>query len=273
MKWDGHTHTEFCPHGSREEVERFIIRAIELGFDTYSVTEHMPLPAHFSQQAAGEREAYETASMAMSDLPYYLKEMARLRAKYRSDLKIKIGFEVDYLAQFEAFTRDFLNEYGPELDDGILSVHFLEGQDGIRSIDFSAADYKTGIVDFYGGFREAQIAYLEQIKASILADLGAFKPKRLGHISLCQKFRHAFNTETALPDDVMTDVLELVQRSGYALDYNTAGLFKVDCRATYPPEMYVKQAKHLGIPLVYGSDSHAVRDVGRAYSVFSENLS
>lgn len=273
MKWDGHTHTEFCPHGSGEEVERFIIRAIELGFDRYSITEHMPLPAHFNQQTAGEREAYETASMAMSDLPYYLKEGARLKAKYQRDIQIKVGFEVDYLAEFEAFTRDFLNEYGSQLDDGILSVHFLEGQGGIRAVDFSAADYKAGIVEFYGSFRAAQVAYLEQIKASILADLGAFKPKRLGHISLCQKFRHAFHTETDLPNDLMLDVLELVRDSGYALDYNTAGLFKVDCRETYPPTKYVKQAKRLGIPLVYGSDSHAVSDVGRAYSVFSENLS
>ncbi|EMG28503.1 histidinol-phosphatase [Listeria fleischmannii 1991] len=273
MKRDGHTHTEFCPHGSREEVERFIIRAIELDFDTYSITEHMPLPANFNQKAAGDREAYETASMAMSDLPYYLKEMARLKEKYKSDIQIKIGFEVDYLAQFEAFTRDFLNEYGSQLDDGILSVHFLEGKDGIRSVDFSASDYETGIVEFYGGFREAQTAYLEQIKASILADLGPFKPKRLGHISLCQKFRHAFQTETALPEETMMTLLELVQRGGYALDYNTAGLYKPDCLETYPPEKYIKQAKRLGIPLVYGSDSHAVSDVGRAYSVFAENLS
>ena len=41
-KRDGHTHTEFCPHGSRESTELFIRRAIELGFETYSLTEHPP---------------------------------------------------------------------------------------------------------------------------------------------------------------------------------------------------------------------------------------
>ncbi len=47
MKRDGHTHTEFCPHGSGEDVELFILKAIKLGFTEYSITEHNPLPKRF----------------------------------------------------------------------------------------------------------------------------------------------------------------------------------------------------------------------------------
>ncbi|MFD1901280.1 PHP domain-containing protein [Enterococcus termitis] len=44
MKRDGHTHTEYCPHGNVEDTELLIQKAISLGFKEYSITEHAPLP-------------------------------------------------------------------------------------------------------------------------------------------------------------------------------------------------------------------------------------
>lgn len=274
MKRDGHTHTEFCPHGRREDVEEMILRAIELDFDEYSIVEHAPLPSEFMQETAGDKEAIETASMELSDVPYYLKKMTHLQKKYASDLLIHIGFEVDYLIGYEDFTRDFLNEYGPQTDDGILSLHFLAGQGGYRSIDFSAEDYDEGIVQFYAGFEKAQLAYLEGIKQSIEADLGNFKPIRMGHISLCQKFWQYFGSEkNLLSSEVKAQfqqVLSLVKKRGYELDFNAAGLFKPLCGETYPPKEIVLLANQLQIPFIYGSDSHGVQDVGRGYQVYCQ---
>ncbi|PZG33232.1 histidinol-phosphatase [Listeria ivanovii] len=274
MKRDGHTHTEFCPHGTREDVEEMILRAIELDFDEYSIVEHAPLPNEFIQETAGDEEAVETASMAFSDVPYYLKKMTHLKKKYARDLLIHIGFEVDYLIGYEDFTQDFLNEYGPQTDDGILSLHFLAGQGGYRSIDFSAEDYDTGIVQFYAGFEQAQLAYLEGIKQSIEVDLGNYKPTRIGHISLCQKFWQYFGPEkNLLSSEVKAQfqqVLSLVKKRGYELDFNTAGLFKPLCGETYPPKEIVLLANQLQIPFIYGSDSHGVQDVGRGYQVYCQ---
>ncbi|MBC1472681.1 histidinol-phosphatase HisJ [Listeria seeligeri] len=274
MKRDGHTHTEFCPHGTREDVEEMILKAIKLDFDEYSIVEHAPLPNEFIQKAAGDREAVETASMALSDIRYYFKKMTHLKKKYARDLLIHIGFEVDYLLEFEDFTRDFLDEYGPQTDDGVLSLHFLAGQDGQRSIDFSAADYDEGIVQFYGGFEQAQLAYLEGIKQSIEADLGKFKPTRIGHISLCQKFWQYFGPEkNVFSDEVIAQfqqILMLVKKRDYELDFNTAGLFKPLCGETYPPKEIALLANELQIPFVYGSDAHGVQDVGRGYDVYCQ---
>lgn len=274
MKRDGHTHTEFCPHGTREDVEEMILRAIELDFDEYSIVEHAPLPNEFIQETAGDKEAVETASMAFSDVPYYLKKMTHLKKKYARDLLIHIGFEVDYLIGYEDFTQDFLNEYGPQTDDGILSLHFLAGQGGYRSIDFSAEDYDTGIVQFYAGFEQAQLAYLEGIKQSIEVDLGNYKPTRIGHISLCQKFWQYFGPEkNLLSSEVKAQfqqVLSLVKKRGYELDFNTAGLFKPLCGETYPPKEIVLLANQLQIPFIYGSDSHGIQDVGRGYQVYCQ---
>lgn len=274
MKRDGHTHTEFCPHGTHDDVEEMILKAIELDFDEYSIVEHAPLSSEFMKNTAGNQEAVTTASMSMSDLPYYFKKMNQMKKKYASDLLIHIGFEVDYLIGYEDFTRDFLNEYGPQTDDGVLSLHFLEGQGGFRSIDFTAEDYNEGIVQFYGGFEQAQLVYLAGVKQSIEADLGAFKPRRIGHISLCQKFQQFFGADGRdFSAEVMAEfeaILALVKKRDYELDFNTAGLFKPLCKETYPPKEIVTLAGALEIPFVYGSDSHGVADIGRGYNTYCQ---
>ncbi len=50
--------------------------------------------------------------------------MHGLKKKYKREIKIHVGFEVDYLPGFEDWTSDFLNEYGKQIDDSILSLHF-----------------------------------------------------------------------------------------------------------------------------------------------------
>lgn len=276
MKRDGHTHTEFCPHGSREDTERFIIRAIEQGFTDYSITEHPPLPREFMRGCAGEKRAIETAGMRTGDIEAYFKKMEGLKQKYRSEIKINIGFEVDYLPGFESWTTDFLNEYGERIEDSVLSLHFLPGRGGWRSIDYSSEDYEDGIVGFYGSFHKAQSVYLDYLQKSVEADLGPFKPQRIGHITLCQKFRkHYTNEETEFSSagkKKISRLLAAIRDKGYELDLNTAGLYKKYCGETYPTEEIIREALSMRIRFVYGSDAHRAEDVGRAYDCYQKNI-
>ncbi|HAK1499085.1 TPA: histidinol-phosphatase HisJ, partial [Listeria monocytogenes] len=115
---------------------------------------------------------------------------------------------------------------------------------------------------------------LEGVKQSIEADLGLFKPRRMGHISLCQKFQQFFWEDTSdFSEEVMEKfrvILALVKKRDYELDFNTAGLFKPLCGETYPPKKIVTLASELQIPFVYGSDSHGVQDIGRGYSTYCQ---
>jgi histidinol-phosphatase (PHP family) len=272
MKREGHTHTEFCPHGSGEDVELFILKAIQLGFTEYSITEHNPLPKHFLNSAAGEPEALVTGGININDVEPYLKKMHRLKKKYENEIKIHVGFEVDYLPGFEDWTTDFLNEYGEQIDDSILSLHFLEGNEGFRSIDYSPQDYDTGIVQYYGSFQKAQEKYYSTLIQLMDADLGFHKPKRIGHISLCQKFQKYFEQEetglslTSL--NLIDQILDKAKGKQYELDFNTAGLYKEYCGETYPPVDVMKKVREKGIQCVYGSDAHSLDAVGRGYEHF-----
>lgn len=276
MKRDGHTHTEFCPHGSHEDTERFIIHAIEQGFAEYSITEHPPLPPEFMRKCAGDRRAIDTAGMRPGDIEAYFKKMHGLKQKYRSEIKINIGFEVDYLPGFESWTTDFLNEYGERIEDSVLSLHFLPGRGGWRSIDYSSEDYADGIVSFYGSFHEAQSVYLNYLQKSVAADLGPFKPKRIGHITLCQKFKINYADDetdfSSREKGQISRLLAAVRDRGYELDLNTAGLFKPYCGETYPTEEIIREALTMNIRFVYGSDAHSVNEVGRAYDHYLKSV-
>ncbi len=272
MKREGHTHTEFCPHGSGEDVELFIIKAIELGFTEYSITEHNPLPTRFINQASGAKEALLTGGIHIQDVEPYLRKMHRLKKKYDREIKIHVGFEVDYLPGFEDWTSDFLNEYGEQIDDSILSLHFLEGNDGSRSIDYSPEDYNSGIVQYYGSFQKAQEKYFSSVLQLLDANLGSYKPKRIGHLTLCQKFQKYFeNEETGLSEtslNLLDQILNKMKVKHYELDFNTAGLYKEFCGETYPPFDVMKKVQEKGIKCVYGSDAHSMNDVGRGYQHF-----
>lgn len=275
MKRDGHTHTEFCPHGKVEDTELLIKRAISLGFKEYSVTEHAPLPTGIEKLTAGDSVVWTTASMSLNDVDNYFKKMNNLRKKYASDIIIHIGFELDYFSKFEGWTRDFLAEYGPQTDDGILSVHFLEGEGGLRGIDYSFEEYKTDVVDYLGSFQKAQKSYYQKVLASLEADLGPFKPTRLGHISLCQKFEQFFDEPTDYSSEntaLVHTLLTRIQQEKYSLDLNTAGFYKQGYQQTYPQVWITEKAIELGIPFVYGSDTHSLADVGQGYEKITQYL-
>lgn len=270
MKRDGHTHSFFCLHGSGEETEEFVRRAIELGFTSYSVTEHLPLPADLLKVLPYPGE-FKEALEIREDLDAYFREMERLKRKYKDKIQLLTGVEMDFLPGHREHSRYLLKEYGRYLDDGLLSVHIMWGQGGWRCVDHSPADFQEGLINCYGSYEEAQLAYFTTVREALAADLGPNKPRRIGHLCLCNKFQKVLNPGGLTGGKVVSQVklllAEAAQR-GYGLDVNVAGLFKKHCGEIYTPSWVVEIAKKLGIELVYGSDTHAVSEVGRAYEQY-----
>jgi histidinol-phosphatase (PHP family) len=265
MKIDGHTHTHFCPHGSGEETAKFIEKAIELGFDRYVLTEHAPLPRSFCEALPYEKELVQYFTMKETELDDYIKEMHQLKQKYKDQIEIRVGFELDYLPEYIDWTRTLLRDYQGYIEETVLSVHFLKGVDGWRCIDHNPEELEENVVLYHGDFQSVQKAYYETIKEAIFQ----FQPSRIGHLSLCQKFQHYIQGRTSVTEEVekeIQEILLLLRQKGIALDFNTAGLDKKYCLEPYPSKWIVKKAQKLEIPFVFGSDAHAVKEVGRHYN-------
>jgi histidinol-phosphatase (PHP family) len=196
----------------------------------------------------------------MLDLEKYLVEVEQLKMEYREKLKINVGLEVDFIEGYEEETKLFLNEYGPKLDDAILSVHFL------KNIQYDCVDYSPDLFEKmirdFGSIDQIYRKYFETLKLSILADLGEYKPKRIGHITLIKKFHKKFPPNQSYEKEII-ELLSLIKEKEYELDYNGAGTAKPLCREPYPPNWVIEKANKLRIPLVYGSDAHQVKELNQ----------
>ncbi|WP_010303789.1 histidinol-phosphatase HisJ [Kurthia senegalensis] len=258
MKRDGHIHSPYCPHGTKDSFEQYIEKAIASGFTDISFTEHAPAPEGFLDPTP-ERDSF----MTIHEFETYVNELKQLQRKYHNQIRIRIGIELDYIEGYEIQTTAFLKKYGHLLDDAILSVHFLKYNGTYTCIDFSDEVF-IAFAKQVGSVEAVYQLYYDTIIQSIQADLGMAKPKRIGHPTLIHKFQLA-HKETINDDTQVQTVLRLIAKKGYELDVNSAGLSKKYCLESYPPVSYITLAKELQIPLVFGSDAHQASDLHNYY--------
>lgn len=258
MKKDGHIHSPYCPHGTLDTFEQYIEKAIKNNFTHITFTEHAPLPKNFIDPTPDQ-----DSGMKHELLKQYLDELAVLKKQYEKDISIQIGLEVDYIEGYENETRQFLDEVGPYLDDAILSVHFLKWENTYTCIDFSK-DVYIQFAKKVGSIQKMYDLYYDTVKKSILANLGSYKPKRIGHPTLIHKFQLAHN-ETIDDTEQIKIILDLMKKHGYELDVNSAGFSKEYCQESYPAKPFIDYAKLINLPLVFGSDAHCVSDLHQHY--------
>ena len=271
---DGHTHTELCPHGSGEATEKMIQRAIQLGFQRYCITEHAPLPPAFRDQYEGTLAGYTEASLREDQVADYLALANGLKPKYAGQIEISVGFEVDFLPEHVAWTRDFLNTYGPRTQESILSVHFMRGlRQHFWCVDMSTDDFAAGFGQWLKTPQRVFEQYYQTVLASVQADLGPYAPQRIGHMSLVRKYQDYFGLTEPLDVhnlQLVDQTLALVKQQRRQLDLNLAGLYKPYCNDFYPGEQILQRAQKLDIPLVYGADAHDIASVGRGYHLIKK---
>lgn len=262
---DKHVHTPYCPHGSTDPLESYIEQAIALDYREISFTEHAPLPKNFIDPTPEKDSA-----MSLDQMSAYLEELCRLKTYYSSALKVNIGLEVDFIEGYEKETATFLDEYGPLLDDSILSVHFLRCGESFYCMDYSEETFEE-MIRIFGGLGKVYEAYFSTLKKSIVTDLGKYKPSRIGHITLVEKFKRKFPNEQDLSSYVLP-ILDTIADKGYELDYNGAGFTKPLCLESYPPASIALEAYKRKIPLVYGSDAHSAKGLMQGYQQLERTL-
>lgn len=256
---DFHVHTPFCPHGTDDNWEDYIIKAIELGLKEISFTEHAPLPTSFTDPVPEQ-----DSSMDWNDLELYFKQGEQLKAKYQNQIKVNIGFEVDYIEGYEHETKQFLDQYGDRIDDAILSVHMLKLENGeYVCLDYSDEEFGN-LIEQSGSVEAVYESYYRTVKLAIEANLGIYKPTRIGHLSLVEKFQKKYPSSYE-GSDMIEDILQAIKAKNYSLDVNTAGLYKPLCQSIYPNQQIINRAKSLGIQLRPGSDSHQATTIARGF--------
>ena len=232
MRIDLHNHTTRCNH-AKGSMESYIIRAIELGIDTYGFSEHAPMNFDtYYRLKFNEMKAYES-------------DVLSLKEKYKNDIKILLGYEVDYLNGY--MDKRVLEA---KVDYLIGSVHFLKewGFDNPEFID----EYKN---------RDIDTIWKEYFNAiEVMAKSNNFDI--VGHIDLIKIFKYMPKQDIrkiALP------ALKAIKASNMVLELNTAGLRK-PIKEIYPSPILLEVAYEMDIPITFSSDAHAIGQVGYKYN-------
>lgn len=251
---DGHIHSPYCPHGTKDGFEEYIERAIEIGLEEMTFTEHLPLPKDFIDPSPDNDSA-----MNMEMLDLYIADVKALKKKYEGKIKINVGLEVDYLEGYEEYTRDILNKIGKDLDDAILSVHIIKVNNKYYCVDFNPEEFGK-LAEMLGGIDKVYSEYYKSVKKAINADFGQYKPRRIGHLNLVRKFNQVHPYDYSGNKELL-DTVKLLKEKNYEVDYNISGLRKEYCKEPYIHGYLLDLIKEYNIPIVYGTDSHCSKEI------------
>lgn len=255
---DGHIHSPFCPHGTDDSFESYVEEALKHGLEEMSFTEHMPFPSDFLD----DKKFQDECAPSKEVMEQYFKEVEKLKEKYKDRIKINIGLEVDFIEGMEEQTKKLLTQYGPHLEDGLLSVHFLKTGDKYTDIDGKEGFEKA--VQYYGSVEKVYDKYYETLLKAVRYDLGKYKPKRIGHPNLIRIFIKLYPIEYK-NFELLDKLAKAIKENDYEVDVNTSGLRKIYCGEIYVGDAFKELVDKYEIKKVYGSDSHTASDVARDF--------
>jgi len=269
IKWDGHSHTKFCKHGHPDELERYLDKAVELGFTRYSVTEHPPLP----EKLIDDERLMAELAMDFAEMPAYFDYLREYKKRYEGRLEVVVGLEFDYLHDRFAFTERIAEPWADVLEDSIMSVHYLPGRGGMRCIDYKPDDFRTHLLDYYGTMEKVVGEYFDHVEQAVETAVRLPGRKRIGHLGLIEKFRLELPPiDEAQVRERLERMLPILVRTGIGVDVNLAGLRVATCGKPYVPEWFIRACKAAGIECVYGSDSHKPEQVGFGWDYFERAM-
>lgn len=124
-----HIHTYRCKHAGNERDELYIKRAIELGASRITFTDHAPFPNNpFDNR------------MDIESLQEYINTLKELRDRYKTDIDVKIGLEIEYLPSFKDYYRWLFEK--EDFDILMLGQHMYECGKGQYSFSIDKASLK-----------------------------------------------------------------------------------------------------------------------------------
>jgi len=231
MRIDLHNHTTRCNH-AEGTVDEYIRRAIEIGIDIYGFSEHAPM----------DFDSYYR--LGFDKMDEYRDDILRAKSKYKNEIEILLGYEVDYLKGH--MDKRVLNS---KVDYLIGSVHFLDKW-GFDNPEFIGGWKKRDIDDIWQEYFDA----IEAMAKSRYFDI-------VGHFDLIKIFKFMPKKDIRI---IAHNAFKEIKKAGMPIELNSAGLRK-PIKEIYPSKMLLEVAYEMNIPITFSSDAHAIEQVGFGY--------
>ncbi len=225
-----HTHTFRCRHASSEDEREYVESAIAAGYTELGFSDHTPMPLPNGIDPA-DCERFMGMRMTMQETEDYVNKLLQLREQYKNDIKIHIGFEVEYIPEVFDGLMDFLG--GFPTDYIIMGQHF----------NTVLNDKMT-----YFGAETRSRQVLTEYADLVCEGIKTGKFTYVAHPDLCN-----FHGLLKVYEREMRRIIETAKENSVPLEINLLG---IDTVRNYPNNVFWSLASDIGCDVIIGSDAH-----------------
>ena len=265
MKFNFHTHTTFCD--GKNTAEEMLLSAINKNFDILGFSSHCFHPLNPEFYTPEDTLWHIPANQIKA----YTSEINRLKEKYQSQIKVRLGFEADYFespkygsaipdkASYKEFAPDFL----------IGAVHFVGTEKGFYSVDHHTEIVKENLLKLYSkngkingkqavtDYFEAERAMLKKGNFDILAHPDLIR-KRNGDINFFDEKDSWYREQIKL-------TAKAAAKAGVIVEINTGAITRGAMDDVYPSAEFLQLLHDQGCPITVSSDCHNAEAIDGAF--------
>ncbi len=229
MKANYHTHTWRCRHAKGTE-RQYIEQAIQSGMKTLGFSDHNPCPFPGTY--------YSSYRMTLDLTEDYFRTMTDLKAEYKGQIDLHIGFEAEYYPAIWNRILDYFRQYPCEYL--LLGQHFLDNELDTRKYVYIPSSKETELIQ-----------YVDQTLEAL--DTGLFT--YLAHPDL-----FFWTGQQEIYAREMTRLCQEAKKRGTVLEFNLLGFY--DSR-NYPSRAFWDIAAEVGNSVILGCDAHEPEALNR----------
>lgn len=224
MIYNYHTHTWRCSHAEGKE-EDYIKTAVKNGIKYMGFSDHFP----FSYP-----DGFEASfRVPVAEAEYYVLDLLNLREKYKKEIDIKIGFEMEYYPEYFSDMMKNAKKYGCEYL--ILGQHYINGEHPEEPHTITETDSVERLKEY--AFR-----VVEAIKSRVFT--------YVAHPDIIN-----FNGDISIYQNEIRKICIAAKEYNIPLEMNFLG---IRTHRNYPNENFWKIAGEEQSPVTFGFDAHDV---------------
>jgi len=238
-----HTHTKRCFHATGKDID-YVNKALANGIKILGFADHGPYPYR--------RKSH--MRMAVFATRNYIKSIRKLAEKYKSEIKILVGFEYEYFPEYEKWLRNFKKKN--DIDFMILGQHFIGGE-------FSGK-YTATLTE-----KDEIIRYKDLLIRGMETGLFAY----VCHPDI---YMAGYQTFDEIAENVADEICKKAKELDIPLEYNLLGLKRnlADGKEKYPYSKFWERVSLIGNKVIIGVDAHEPErfDQEELYNLAIDNL-
>ncbi len=224
MHYNFHTHTYHCHHASGTP-EEYVLRAIENGITEMGFSDHFPLKFEDGTENA--------ARVPVAKAGIYRDEVLYLKEKYKNEIQIRLGFEMEYYHDLFPEMKQQAIAYGAE--------YLLLGEHYTRLENTPMTKQHTCV---FTEDKEAFIYYTDMLIEGMKT--GAFT-----YVAHPDVFN--FHGDEALYIREAKRIAAASAETGIALEINFLGIRD---HRHYPSQAFFRAVAEMRPPVTFGFDAH-----------------